>query len=130
MFKKKKNPRAPPPFIALKKGGKQSMRVPTNGAVGAVRRSWPAPRCRPGVRLTPAVSRRGAGLGGSVQVAELLPAEDWSLRRLPRDLAVWVRAPSPVPVTGAGTWRSRAAAARAELAAGLGNPRPPPLIRP
>lgn len=64
------------------------MRDPTNGAVGAVRRSYPAPRCRPGIRLTPAVSRRGAGLSGSVQVAELLPAGDRSLRLLPRDLAV------------------------------------------
>lgn len=64
------------------------MRVPTNGAAGAVRKSWTAPPCRPGVRWTPAVSRRGAGLGGSVQVAELLPAGDRCLRRGPRDLAV------------------------------------------
>ena len=132
----------PLPFIVLKTGkmGKETQARPTDGQLA---RSGERARTSGAVRGSGLEPGDGRARGG---------AERWWPRAGPRALArpseVFerhslpgvrgrgkVRAPIPAPGTSAGTGRSRAAACeagaeRAEPVAGLGNPRPPPLIWP
>lgn len=140
IFKKSKIP--PLPFIVLKTGklGKETQARPTDGQLarsgerartsGAVRGSG----LEPGDGRARGGAERGWPRAGPRALAR--PSEVFERHSLPGVRGRGkVRAPIPAPGTSAGTGRSRAAACeagaeRAEPVAGLGNPRPPPLIRP
>lgn len=127
---------SPLPFLHLKEGNEERNRSAPR-PMGQLARSGERARTSravPGSGLEPADARERGGAGvAACRSASSRPPESGltpgvgGLRR--------VRAPAPAPGTSAGTGRPWAAACearaeRAELADRLGNPRPPPLIRP
>lgn len=136
-----KNSRFPLSLLLYLKQGKWGRKPKRVQLMGSWRgpESGHEPRAPSGGQVwSRGMAGRGAGRsgGGRVQVRELSrPSEVFERHSLPGVRGRGkVRAPIPAPGTSAGTGRSRAAACeagaeRAEPVAGLGNPRPPPLIR-
>lgn len=134
-----KNPRFPSPFIVLKTGkmGKETQARPTDGQLA---RSGERARTSGAVRgsgLSRGWPGEGAGRSGvAAQVRELArPSEVFERHSLPGLGAAKGPGTNPRAWHFSGHWRPCAAACeagaeRAEPVAGLGNPRPPPLIRP
>lgn len=116
----------------------KSKRARTDAAVSAVREARTTSRAVRGSAPEPVGAREGGGAGlAACRSASSRPRARGLRASLTPGVGgrVRIQAPAPAPGTSAGTGRSRAAtyetrAERAELAAGLGNPRPPPLIRP
>lgn len=135
----KKIHESPFPFIVLKRGkwGKKSKRAPTDGTAGKVRRAGTISGAVWGSGLEPAGARARGGAG-------MATCRSPSFH--PRERALGAThpggwGPGKGPGTSPRTWHfsgtgrcrtatCEAGAERAEQAAGLGNPLPPPLIPP